>query len=54
MSDFGAEWTIAIFFVTLSNNFFGARQPAINDSRKLVQAYARVEMYQKKITNVTN
>ena len=54
MSDFWAEWTIAIFFVTLSNDFLGARQPAINYSRKLVQAYARVGMYQKKLTNITN
>ena len=42
------------FFVTLSNNFLGARRPAINYSRKLVQAYASVGMYQKKISNVTN
>ena len=50
MSDLWVEWTIAIFFVTLSNNFLGTRQPAINYSRELVQAYARVGMYQKNIT----
>jgi len=48
VSDYWAERTIAFFFVTLSNNFLGARRPAINYSRKLVQAYASVGMYQKK------
>jgi len=28
--------------------FFGARWPAINYSRKLVQAYTRIGMYKKK------
>jgi hypothetical protein len=28
--------------------FLGARRPAINYSRKLVQAYTHIGMYQKK------
>jgi hypothetical protein len=48
-SEVECKWDNSYFFCNLSmTTFLGARQPAMNYCRKLVQANARVGMYQKK------